>query len=333
MFQQQNIAIRGAGVVGLWQALTLARRGHKVTVCERSPVPFAHGCSLYAGAMLAPNCEKESAEAVVRELGVRGLALWRETYPGAMTNGTLVVALKRDRVELDRFARMTEGHRRLSPVELAEAEPALVDRFAGALYYAEEGHLAPEPALHFLLEQAQAAGADIRLSEGEFPADADVVIDCRGLAAKDRLPNLRGVRGERIVVKSREVNLSRPVRLLHPRFPLYVVPWGKGVYMIGATVIESEEIGPITLRSALDLLSAAYALDPAFAEAEIVMQGAGARPAFPDNRPRIIASERYIYVNGLYRHGFLLAPVMAERVAEYIEAGAADPEVFVADSR
>ena len=82
--------------------------------------------------------------------------------------------------------------------------------------------------------------------------------------------------------------------------------------MIGATVIESEETGPVSLRSALDLLSAAYALDPAFAEAEIVLQGAGARPAFPDNRPRIIVAERYIYVNGLYRHGFLLAPVMAE---------------------
>jgi len=27
------------------------------------------------------------------------------------------------------------------------------------------------------------------------------------------------------VVKSREVMLSRPLRLLHPRFPLYVVPW------------------------------------------------------------------------------------------------------------
>ena len=45
MPKTNNIAIRGAGVVGLWQALTLARRGHKVTVCERSPVPFAHGCS------------------------------------------------------------------------------------------------------------------------------------------------------------------------------------------------------------------------------------------------------------------------------------------------
>jgi glycine oxidase len=101
--------------------------------------------------------------------------------------------------------------------------------------------------------------------------------------------------------------------------------------MIGATVIESEETGPITLRSGLDLLSAAYALDPAFAEAELVLQGAGARPAFPDNRPRILAGPRYIYVNGLYRHGFLLAPVMAEMVADFIETGVTDPEVFGAD--
>ena len=329
----KNIAIRGAGVVGLWQALTLARRGHKVTVCERSPVPFAHACSLYAGAMLAPNCERENGETMVRDLGRRGTALWRETYPGFIANGTLVVALQRDRAELDRFARMTDGHRRLSPEELAATEPALIDRFAGALYYAEEGHLSPEPALHFLLDQAQAAGADVRFGEGEMPADADLVIDCRGLAAKDQLSNLRGVRGERIVVKSREVILTHPVRLLHPRFPLYVVPWGDGVYMIGATVIESEETGPISVRSALDLLSAAYALDPAFAEAEIVLQGAGARPAFPDNRPRIMLGRRYIYVNGLYRNGFLLAPVLAELMAEFIETGATDPEVFVADSR
>jgi glycine oxidase len=244
-------------------------------------------------------------------------------------NGTLVVALHRDRAELDRFARMTTGYRRLSSKELAVAEPALIDRFAGALYYAEEAHMSPEPALHFLLEQAQAAGALVRFGEGEFPADADLVIDCRGLAAKETLPNLRGVRGERIVVKSRELNLSHPVRLLHPRFPLYVVPWGDGLYMIGATVIESEETGPITLRSALDLLSAAYAVDPAFAEAEIVRQGAGARPAFPDNRPRIIVAKSYIYVNGLYRHGFLLAPALAELVAAYVETGATDPEVFV----
>ena len=121
----------------------------------------------------------------------------------------------------------------------------------------------------------------LRLGDGEMPQGADLVIDCRGLAAKDDLPTLRGVRGERIVIRSREVALARPVRLLHPRFPLYVVPWGEGLYMIGATVIESEETGAVTLRSALDLLSAAYALDPAFAEAEIVQSGRRRAPSLP----------------------------------------------------
>jgi len=327
----KSIAIRGAGIVGLWQAYLLAQRGYKVTLCERSPEPFTFACSLFAGAMLAPNCEEESAEAAIRKLGQRGLALWREHYPGTQANGTLVLALPRDRAELDRFERMTVGHARLGQERVETFEPSLADRFQTALYFPGEGHLAPIAALRFLLEQVKERGVDVRFGQGEAPRDADLVIDCRGLAAKDDLPNLRGVRGERIVVKSREIALSRPIRLLHPRFPLYVVPWGNGVYLIGATEIESEETGPITLRSALDLLSAAYALDPAFAEAEIVLQGAGARPAFPDNRPRIILRGRYIYVNGLYRHGFLLAPVLAELMADFLDTGAKDEEVFVAD--
>jgi glycine oxidase len=326
-----SIAVRGAGVVGLWQALTLARGGYDVALYERSAEPFANACSPYAGAMLAPRCEEESAEAIVRELGRRGIALWRETYPDTVVNGSLVVALHRDRAELDRFARMTGGHRRLSASELAALEPALEDRFAGALYYQEEAHLAPEGALRFLLDSCIAQGVALRLGDGKRPEGHDLVIDCRGLGAKDELPTLRGVRGERIVVRSRDANLTRPLRLLHPRFPLYIVPWGDGLYMIGATVIESEETGPITVRSALDLLSAAYAVEPAFAEAEIVRQGAGARPAFPDNRPRIIARKGYIYVNGLYRHGFLLAPVLAELVATFSDSGATDPEVFRED--
>jgi glycine oxidase len=327
-----RIAVRGAGVVGLWQALILARRGHSVALHERSAQPFTEACSVYAGAMLALRCEEDDAAPVVNALGKRGIALWRETYPGTVANGTIAVALGRDRAELDRFARMTDGHRQLSPVELATLEPALGSLFAGALFFPDEAHLAPEPALRFLLDQVQAEGVQLRFGDGKASNDADLVIDCRGLAARDELPTLRGVRGERIVVRSRDVNLTRPVRLLHPRFPLYVVPWGDGLYMIGATVIESEESGTISLRSALELLSAAYALDPAFAEAEIVAQGAGVRPAFPDNRPRIITRKGYIYVNGLYRNGFLLAPALAELVAAYIETGAKDQEVFVEHS-
>ena len=161
-------------------------------------------------------------------------------------------------------------------------------------------------------------------------ASADgLVIDCRGLGARDELAGLRGVRGERLVVRTRELRLQRPVRFLHPRHPIYVVPWGDGLHMVGATVIESDDGGPITVRSALELLGMAYALHPAFGEAQIVEAGAGVRPAFPDNVPKIIVRGRTIYVNGLYRHGFLLAPALAELVADYLDTGAIDNRVFV----
>jgi glycine oxidase len=130
------------------------------------------------------------------------------------------------------------------------------------------------------------------------------------------------------VLRTREVDFKRPVRLLHPRHPIYVVPWGDGLFMLGATVIESEDAGPVTVRSALELLGSAYALHPAFAEAQIVEMGAGVRPAFADNVPKIVVRGSTIHVNGLFRHGFLLAPPLAELVADYLATGAIDNRVF-----
>ncbi|MGH6866118.1 MAG: FAD-dependent oxidoreductase [Methyloceanibacter sp.] len=329
--RRYGIAIRGAGIVGLWQALTLARRGHAVTLYERSTEPFSGSCSLYAGAMLAPRCEEESADPIVRQLGERGIALWKGTYPGTVAKGSLVVAAPREKVLLDRFGRMTKGSERLEAGALAAREPDLAERFACALFYPGEASLDPMATLAFLLEAAQAAGATLKLGHAGVPTGADIVIDCRGLAARDELPSLRGVRGERIILRAPEIALATPVRLLHPRFPLYVVPWGDGRFMVGATAIESDDAGPVSVRSTLELLSAAYAVDPAFGEAEIINLGAGVRPAFPDNRPRILTAKGYIYVNGLYRHGFLLAPALAALVANYIETDEIDPEVFVAN--
>ena len=156
-------------------------------------------------------------------------------------------------------------------------------------------------------------------------------IDCRGLGARSQLPGLRGVRGERLIVCTREIAFSRPVRFLHPRQPLYVVPWGDGRFMLGASVIESEDAGPVTVRSALELLGAAYALHPAFGEAQIVGMGAGLRPAFADNVPKVAVRGGTIHVNGLFRHGFLLAPALAELVADYLESGKVDQRVFVTE--
>ena len=162
-------------------------------------------------------------------------------------------------------------------------------------------------------------------------ADADWVIDCRGLAARDHLPDLRGVKGEMLVLHTGDIGFQRPVQLLHPRNPVYIVPRGDGRFMIGATMIENEERGRVRARAMLDLIGAAYTVHPAFGEAEIVEIGCDLRPAFPDNLPRIRRAGRRLFINGLFRHGFLLAPALASRARRIVLEDAHFPEVSDAD--
>lgn len=321
-----DITVVGAGVVGLWQAVALARAGHRVRLKEQSALPFTQAASRWAGAMLAPDCEAESAPALVRDLGRASYDLWRSVYPDVVKNGTLVTAAARDLSELTRFARATERHQKLDENTLAACEPDLAGRFASALFYPDEAHFDCISGMAALLAEAQERGVLIEFGSSAAPgSEQGIVVDCRGLAARCEVKGLRGVRGERLLVRTREVNLSRPIRLLHPRQPIYVVPQGDGRYVVGATVIEREDDGPMTVRSALELLGSAYALHPAFAEAEILDMGAGVRPAFADNVPRaIIEDAKTIRVNGAYRHGFLLAPILAGAVVEYLASGRRD---------
>ena len=159
----------------------------------------------------------------------------------------------------------------------------------------------------------------------------DLVIDCRGTGAKTKpvknstqatqanpLTDLRAVRGELFQLFAPNVNISRPIRLMHPRYQLYIAPKGKGFYVVGATEIESDDTSPMTVRSAMELLSAAYSVHPGFAEANIRQQISQLRPAFSDNQPKIFHQTGLIQVNGLYRHGFLIAPVVLAQVCDLV---------------
>ncbi|MBB5073571.1 glycine oxidase [Bartonella callosciuri] len=308
----KNILIKGAGVGGLTVAFMLQQKGISVTLSAppHSPIGTA---SWYAGGMLAPYCERENAEQIVEDLGIQAIQWWRKTLPNlVIQKGTLVVAPTRDKVELERFSMRTHKHKTITDAEITQLEPDLAERFNCALFYENEAHLDPRKALSTLKEKLIKNGAcfvDIETSETNF----DVVIDATGIARLGKDKNIRGVRGEMLLVRSMDIKISRPIRLLHPRFPLYIVPRQDNIFMIGATMIESDFDGAISVRSIMELLNAAYTLHPAFAEAEIIESGVGIRPCYPDNFPSVYKYGNHISINGFYRHGFLLSPEMAKR--------------------
>jgi len=315
-----RVLVKGAGVAGLTVAYELASRGAKVVVIERRPT-LAGSASWFAGGMLAPYCERENAEEAVVQLGRGAATWWDKAIPGLVTfAGTLVVAPRRDAGEISRFATRTCNFSRIGRAEIAALEPDLADRFDAGLFFAEEAHLDPRQALAGLRDRLVAMEVGFCFDRTEPPPGyrADATVDCSGVAAADDLPDLRGVRGEMLYLQTSELSLSRPVRLIHPRIPVYIVPRGDGRFMVGATMIESDSDAPVTVRSLMELLNAAYALHPAFGEARVVEVSSGVRPAYPDNLPRVTRQADTIFVNGLYRHGFLLAPALARQAADAV---------------
>jgi glycine oxidase len=241
---------------------------------------------------------------VVR-LGQRAAGWWDRHTGLVQRHGSLVVSAARDHADLTRFARRTTQFREVRGPEITELEPDLGTRFARGLFFEGEAHLSPRAALAALLASVLRDGATLEVAEVDPDALPGLVVDCRGYNGREALGDLRGVKGEMVMLRCADVHLSRPVRLLHPRIPLYVVPRGEGLFMLGATMVESSASAHVTARALLELLSAAYALTPAFGEAEVVEIGVDLRPAFADNLPRIRRAGNVIRANGLSRHGYL----------------------------
>jgi glycine oxidase len=353
-----NIGIVGAGIMGRVLAWQLLREGHQISVFDRDSKVIGRAASYTAAGMLAPYSELESSELLIFRMGQRGLQLWPELVRSLQVEGcfyqrgSLVVAHHQDRVELQRFNYLLQdklaetGQQlcRLDQRQLAKLEPALAPRFSEATVLADECWLNNEAILTALAKQLMQQGVRWhsntkvkQLSGGCIATEDkhyqfDWVIDCRGLGARSDIKGLRGVRGELIWVHAPEVEISRMVRLMHPRYRLYLVPQSNSRYIVGATQIESDDASPISVRSTLELLSALYSIDGGFSEARILASKTNCRPALLDNQPLITAADGLIRVNGLFRHGYMLAPLLAAEVGRYLTAkntGSLEfPEIF-----
>ncbi|WP_457424199.1 FAD-dependent oxidoreductase [Roseateles sp. P5_E7] len=331
-----QIAIAGAGVMGRLLAWQLARAGHRVTVVDPAEGPAQPGAAAFTAAgLLSPLAEQAHAEPEIATLGWRSLALWPAIadalgQPGLVkTDGSLLLAHGGDLGAAQRvLARLDDGPEPLNRTALQMLEPALAPDLK-AWWLPGEGQLLPRELL--LAFAQQAPGVDwlwgrravavqphvLALDDGRR-LDADLVIDTRGLGAKPDMPTLRGVRGEILWLHAPGVVLNRPVRLLHPRHRVYLVPRPGDVIVVGASEVESEDRSPVSLRSAVELMAAAHSVLPALAEARIAHMESNLRPALPDHRPCVEHQPGLLRINGLFRHGWLLAPALSEEAFRHV---------------
>lgn len=349
---RMKIGIAGAGVLGRLLAWQLGRAGHAVTVFDPAPGPQpprtgtldaapAHAAGFTAAGMLSPVAELDNAGPEMARLGWRSLGRWRDVTDALRSQGCNTPLMAQDgSLMLSHGADLGAARRVLARLEAATAlaadlpAPQALDR--AALVELEP---AVAPGLHawLLPQEAQVMGRDLlhalavhatdthwcwgerveavepgglRLADGEL-ARFDLAIDVRGIGARPALP-VRGVRGEVLWLHAPGVRLSRPVRLLHPRHRVYIVPRPGDLFVVGASEIESEDRSPVSLRSAVELMAAAHSALPELAEARVVHMEANLRPALADNEPRIEHRDGLLRINGLFRHGWLIAPALVQ---------------------
>ncbi|AHX03551.1 FAD dependent oxidoreductase family protein [Ehrlichia chaffeensis str. Heartland] len=333
----KKAGVVGAGLVGRLLALRLLHDGWQVTLFDKFGKNDRRSCGAIAAGMLALYSESEKMEQIVFDLGIKSLNLWPKILNSMLGNtsfkmlGSIVVAHRNDMSDLERMMMLIKRKSHVSNLEIIDEnalkifEPDL--SFPYGLYIPGEAQIDSSQLFYNIMRTLEQYNVtwyehvvvdkiidEIVVIESGKEYRFDFVFDCRGIGAKSDLPNIRGVRGEVLLLYAPQVNLNRPIRMVHPRYSIYIVPRQNFQFVIGATEIESCDMSEVSVQSVLELLSAAYSVHKGFAEARIIDMSVNCRAAFSDNLPKIYVHNNLIRINGLYRHGYLLAPSLIEEV-------------------
>ncbi|QWE13398.1 FAD-dependent oxidoreductase [Polynucleobacter sp. AP-Titi-500A-B4] len=345
-------AIVGAGLMGRLLAVALAQRGAQVDIFDQGNSDGSGAAARIAAAMLAPLAESAITEDSVVRMGIHSLPRWKQLIGGLSTpvffqqDGTLILWHRQDASEAERFTNHLEKNclhnpqltlpQKLDSMQLREIEPGVAERFMQGLFLPNEGQLDNRQLLDALLQELNVLKVNCLWNKEVDPeklrkdSQYQCVIDCRGNGAKEvwasSINSLRGVRGEVVRLYAPEVKLRRPTRLIHPRYPIYIAPKENDVYVVGATEIESDDLSEMSVRSAMELLSAVYTVHSGFAEARILEMATQCRPTLKNNLPEIrIQKDKgladLLMINGLYRHGFMISPAVLDSTLELLESG------------
>jgi glycine oxidase len=353
-----NILIVGGGIAGLSACYHLLEHGHKPLLIEQSQL--GHGTTWAAAGMLAPVHELEFTELPLLAAGRASLKLydqWEKVLGNAIglnRSGTLEVAPSADDVPyLERLFKFQQAQgldvQWLGGKELTALEPALSPNLAAGIFSAGDVQVDNRALVQALAEHCRAKGATLHEHETfvkyEHAGDAlvahtsvanyttDIILFTTGVTP---LPNVTApqkiipVKGQMLSVEPPAGGLlQRTVRIRTRAWGnAYIVPKADRI-ILGSTAEEMGTDARLTAGGMLDILRKCYLAVPALYDLPVLETWTGLRPA-TQNRLPFIAKEAdapVYHLNGLYRHGILLAPLMGSAAAQFIVAGTLPPGV------
>src|SRR3984893_10244093 len=352
-----DVAVVGAGVIGLSIAWRLALRGLVVAVFERATA--GAGASLAATGMLAAAAEHEPGCHDLLALALESQRQWPQ-FRAALEaqsghdidfreGGTLVVALGRDEVERLRFRydlhkRCGLSTRWLSGGEGRALEPALRPSVAAGLYCADDHQVDPRLVMEALrsvyvaaggrlIEHCAVTGVDLEggrvagLLTATGGCRASTVVLTAGAWTGNVLPPgltvpVRPLKGQALAVRT-TLDTGTLAHIVWTE-QIHMAPKGDGRLIVGATVEERGFDDAITAGGLYALLEGARRAFPAIEEMAIDAVWTGFRPSSIDDAPILGATSipGLALATGHHRNGYLLAPATAFAMEALITDGA-----------
>lgn len=348
-----KIAIVGAGSAGLFTAWYLSKWGHGAEITLFDSGEPGHGTTWKAAGMLAPIHEIEFQELELLHAGIASRTLYFEEIAPALgeiglrNHGSLEVGLSQDDAA---YLRRQFEFQQSQGLEVAwltggmiqDVEPFVSKNIGQAIWSRTDTQVDNWLLVRRLVEHLRMAGVQVRpfSTVQDWQANALDGVDLRvngQLEAFDKvlfsvgvpsaeiqakLPyRIYPVRGEMVSLATPEDDFPRTqVRIVSKVLGnAYVVPKQDRI-LCGST---SEEKGLEMVNTAgglLNILRKCHAVIPAIYEMNVQEVWSGLRPSTLNRLP-ILAQEHHLpiyHLNGLYRHGILLGPLLGKSAARLL---------------